>query len=173
MPRRGWPSACAGSRVHPGSLSTEAAGAAYEGGPATPHVVSTPFRDVRWVAIDQHKISLVAAMLPASGGTFEVTRLENIERGIRRFVEKVGGPDGLAIAHTRQGRGANEVHRLLSMTGVAREAIGPVFDPDSRGWGRPATSTDQWLDRAEARVHPESLAGVLACYASLAPCRRS
>jgi hypothetical protein len=45
-----------------------------------------------WVAIDQHKLSLVPASLPASGGTPEVVRVENPERAIRRFVEKLGGP---------------------------------------------------------------------------------
>lgn len=45
------------------------------------------------VSIDQHKLSLVAATLPASGGTPEVVRLENTERAIRRFIEKLGGPE--------------------------------------------------------------------------------
>ncbi len=53
-----------------------------------PDVSSTaPARVTTWVAIDQHKLSLVAAMLPASGGTPEVTRLENTERAIRRFID--------------------------------------------------------------------------------------
>lgn len=55
--------------------------------PAAPARVST------WVAIDQHKLSLVPASLPASGGTPEVVRVENTERASRRFVEKLGGPD--------------------------------------------------------------------------------
>ena len=60
---------------------------------AAPAEVST------WVAIDQHKLSLVAATLPASGGQPEVARLENTERAIRRFIGRLGGPDGLAVAY--------------------------------------------------------------------------
>ena len=62
-----------------------------------PDVGSTaPARVRTWVAIDQHKLSLVAAILPASGGTPEVVRLESTERAVRRFVQKLGGPEGLA-----------------------------------------------------------------------------
>ena len=58
-----------------------------------PDVGSTaPARVRTWVAIDQHKLSLVAAILPASGGTPEVVRLENTERAVRRFVQKLDGP---------------------------------------------------------------------------------
>lgn len=61
-----------------------------------PDVSSTaPAQVTTWVAIDQHKLSLVAATLPASGGTPEVVRLENTERAIRRLIEKLGGPGGL------------------------------------------------------------------------------
>jgi hypothetical protein len=52
-----------------------------------------------WLAIDAHKLSLVAATLPASGGTPEVVRLENTERAIRRLVEKLGGPERLAVCY--------------------------------------------------------------------------
>lgn len=46
-----------------------------------PDVSSAAPAEVRtWVAIDQHKLSLVSATLPASGGEPEVTRLENTER---------------------------------------------------------------------------------------------
>ena len=48
-----------------------------------PDVSSTaPARVRMWVAIDQHKLSLVAGILPASGGMPEVVRLENTERAI-------------------------------------------------------------------------------------------
>jgi hypothetical protein len=52
-----------------------------------------------WVATDQHKLSLVAATLPTNGGAPEVVRLENTERAIRRFIEKLGGPEGLAVCY--------------------------------------------------------------------------
>ena len=64
-----------------------------------PDVSSTAPAQVRtWVAIDQHKLSLVAAVLPSSGGQPEVTRFENTERAIRRFIDRLGGPEALAVA---------------------------------------------------------------------------
>jgi hypothetical protein len=66
-----------------------------------------------WVAIDQHKLSLAAGILPASGGTPEVVRLENTERAVRRFVERLGGPDRLAVYY-QAGRAA------MSFTGCCR-----------------------------------------------------
>ena len=57
-----------------------------------PDVSSTAPAQVRtWVSIDRHKLSLVTATLPASAGTPEVGRLENTERAIRRYIEKLGG----------------------------------------------------------------------------------
>jgi hypothetical protein len=65
-----------------------------------PDVSSTALAGViTWVAIDQHKLSLVAASLPASGGEPEVTRLENTERAIRRFIDRLGDPEGLAVSY--------------------------------------------------------------------------
>jgi hypothetical protein len=76
----GWPSAFAGSRI---SL-------------AVSDVSSSARALVRtWVAIDQHKLSLVASMLSASSGTPEVAGFDNTERAIRRFTEKLGGPEGV------------------------------------------------------------------------------
>jgi hypothetical protein len=54
--------------------------------------------DVRlWVSLDVHKLSIVAATLPPTGGKPEVTRIETTEKAIRRFIERLGGPDGLAV----------------------------------------------------------------------------
>lgn len=56
--------------------------------------------DVRlWVSIDQHKLSIVAATLPPSGGQPELHRVETTERAIRRFIDKLGGPEGLAVCY--------------------------------------------------------------------------
>lgn len=97
-----------------------------------PDVSSTaPAVVTTWVAIDQHKLSLVAGMLPASGGTPEVVRLENTERAVRRFVEKLGGPEGLAICY-EAGPGGYELYRLLSRLGVACDVIAPSLISDSR-----------------------------------------
>ena len=98
-----------------------------------PDVSSTaPAQVTTWVAIDQHKLSLVAGILPASGGTPEVVRLENTERAIRRFVEKLGGPEGLAVAY-EAGPGGYELHRLLSKIGVACDVIAPSLIPIRAG----------------------------------------
>jgi transposase len=53
----------------------------------------------------------------ASGGMPEMVRLENTERAVRRFVEKLGGPDGLAVCY-EAGAGGYQLHRLLTMIGV-------------------------------------------------------
>jgi transposase len=98
-----------------------------------PDVSSTAPAQVRtWVAIDQHKLSLVAAVLPASGGTPEVCRLENTERAVRRFIEKLGGPDGVAIAY-EAGPGGYQLQRLLCGLGVACDVIAPSLIPIRAG----------------------------------------
>ena len=98
-----------------------------------PDVSSTaPAQVTTWVAIDQHKLSLVAGILPASGGTPEVTRLENTERAIRRFVEKLGGPAGLAVCY-EAGPGGYDLQRLLSRIGVACDVIAPSLIPIRAG----------------------------------------
>jgi transposase len=98
-----------------------------------PDVSSTAPADVRtWVAIDQHKLSLVAATLPASGGQPEVARLENTERAIRRFIERLGGAEGLAVAY-EAGPGGYELHRLLHSIGVACDVIAPSLIPVRAG----------------------------------------
>jgi transposase len=98
-----------------------------------PDVISTAPSQVRmWVAIDQHKLSLVAATLPTSGGQPEVVRLENTERAIRRFIERLGGPDGLATSY-EAGPGGYELHRLLTSMGVACDVIAPSLVPVRAG----------------------------------------
>ena len=78
----------------------------------------------KFVVIDVHKNSLVAAVLPLSGGTPEVERLENTERAVRRFIGRLGGPDGLAVAY-EAGPGGFALYRLLSELGVACDIIAP------------------------------------------------
>jgi transposase len=98
-----------------------------------PDVSSTaPAQVTTWVAIDQHKLSLVAATLPASGGTPEVVRLENTERAVRRFVEKLGGPEGLAVCY-EAGPGGYQLQRLLTNLGVACDVIAPSLIPIRAG----------------------------------------
>jgi hypothetical protein len=62
-----------------------------------PDVSSTAPADVdQWIVFDVHKNSLVAGMLPAASGSPEVTRVENTERAVRRFVDRLGDPQRLA-----------------------------------------------------------------------------
>ena len=93
---------------------------------AAPAEVST------WVAIDQHKLSLVAATLPASGGQPEVVRLDNTERAIRRFIARLGEPERLAVAY-EAGPGGYELHRLLSSMSVGCDVIAPSLVPVRAG----------------------------------------
>ena len=56
--------------------------------------------DVRlWVALDVHKLSIVAATLPSVGGKPEVCRIETTDKAIRRLIERLGGPAGLAVCY--------------------------------------------------------------------------
>ena len=65
-----------------------------------PDVSSAAPTDVnQWIVFDVHKNSLVAGVLPVSGGTPQVSRLENTERAIRRFIERAGDPSTLAVAY--------------------------------------------------------------------------
>ena len=65
-----------------------------------PDVSSTAPEQVRlWIALDVHKHSIVAATLPPVGGAPELQRIENTERAMRRFIDRVGGPDGLAVSY--------------------------------------------------------------------------
>jgi hypothetical protein len=71
-----------------------------------PDVSSTAPEQVRlWASLDVHKHSIVAATLPAVGGTPQLQRIENTERAIRRFIVRLDGPPGLAVSY-RQGRAA-------------------------------------------------------------------
>jgi hypothetical protein len=65
-----------------------------------PDVISTaPAQVKRWVALDVHKLSMVAAWLPPSGGAPEVVQIDNGERAVRRLVARLGGPEGLAVCY--------------------------------------------------------------------------
>jgi transposase len=86
----------------------------------------------RWVAIDQHKFSIVAAVLPPDGGKPEVCRLETTEKAIRRFIDRLGGPDGLAVCY-EAGPGGFALWRLLTRIGVACDVVAPSLVPIRAG----------------------------------------
>jgi len=89
--------------------------------------------DVRlWSAFDVHKFSIVAATLPPVGGQPEVHRIETTEKAIRRFVDRLGGPQGLAVAY-EAGPGGYDLFRLLTSMGVACDVIAPSLVPVRAG----------------------------------------
>lgn len=61
-------------------------------------VISTAPADVRlWVSLDMHKLSIVAAVLPPVGGQPEVGQIQTTRAAVRRFIDRLGGPEGLAV----------------------------------------------------------------------------
>jgi len=98
-----------------------------------PDVISTAPADVRlWVALDVHKLSIVAAVLPPEGGQPEISRIETTEKAIRRFVKKLGGPQGLAVCY-EAGPGGFALWRLLRSMGVACDVVAPSLVPVRAG----------------------------------------
>ena len=98
-----------------------------------PDVSSIAPTDVRlWVALDVHKLSIVAAVLPPAGGKPEVCRIETTEKAIRRFIDRLGGPDGLAVCY-EAGPGGFALWRLLRSIGVACDIVAPSLVPVRAG----------------------------------------
>ena len=98
-----------------------------------PDVSSVAPAEVRtFVVFDVHKNSLVAGVLPPSGGSPEVERIENTERAVRRFIGRLAGAEGLAVAY-EAGPGGFALLRLLSGRGVACEVIAPSLVPVGAG----------------------------------------
>src|ERR671928_1042794 len=98
-----------------------------------PDVSSSAPADVRlWVALDAHKLSIVVATLPASGGTPEIIEIENTAQSIRRLVARLGGPDGLAVCY-EAGPVGWQLKRLLDKLGVACDVIAPSLIPVRAG----------------------------------------
>lgn len=98
-----------------------------------PDVISNQPVDVRlWVGLDVHKLSIVAAVLPASGGVPELERIETTERAVRRLVGRLGGPEGLAVCY-EAGPTGFDLYRLLMAIGVACDVIAPSLIPVRAG----------------------------------------
>jgi transposase len=98
-----------------------------------PDVSSNAPTDVRlWVSLDQHKFSIVAASLPPGGGQPELHRIETTEKAIRRFIDRLGGPRGLAVCY-EAGPGGFDLLRLLERLGVACDVIAPSLIPVRAG----------------------------------------
>ncbi len=75
-----------------------------------------------------HKLSIVAATLSPAGGKPELSRIETTERAIRRFIDRLGGPAGLAVCY-EAGPGGYALWRLLSSMGVACDVVAPSLVP--------------------------------------------
>lgn len=98
-----------------------------------PDVSSVAPKDVRlWVALDVHKLSIVAAVLPPSGGVAEISRIETTPAAIRRWLAGLGGPDGLAVCY-EAGPGGYALWRMLSAMGVACDIVAPSLVPVRAG----------------------------------------
>jgi transposase len=98
-----------------------------------PDVSSIAPAEVRlWVALDVHKFSIVAAVLPPAGGTPEVSRIETTEAAIRRLIARLGGPAGLAVCY-EAGPGGYALWRSLTALGVACDIVAPSLVPVRAG----------------------------------------
>lgn len=98
-----------------------------------PDVTSIAPADVRlWVSLDVHKFSIVAATLPPVGGKPELSRIETTERAVRRFIDRLGGPEGLAVCY-EAGPGGFALWRLLTQIGVACDVVAPSLVPVRAG----------------------------------------
>jgi transposase len=98
-----------------------------------PDVSSRAPADVRvWVALDAHKLSIVAATLPPSGGEPEIIEIENTAKAIGRLIGRLGGPDGLAVCY-EAGPVGWQLMRLLDRLGVACDVIAPSLIPVRAG----------------------------------------
>ena len=98
-----------------------------------PDVSSLAPADVRmFVSLDVHKLSIVAATLPPAGGQPKVERIETTEKAIRRFIKRLGGPEGLAVCY-EAGPGGFALWRLFSCIGVACDVVAPSLIPVRAG----------------------------------------
>jgi transposase len=98
-----------------------------------PDVSSNAPADVRlWVALDVHKFSIVAATLAPAGGQPQLQQIETTEKAIRRFIGRLGGPEGLAVAY-EAGPGGFDLLRMLTRMGVRCDVIAPSLVPVRSG----------------------------------------
>jgi transposase len=81
-----------------------------------------------WVALDVHKLSIVAAVLPGADDRPQLQRIDNSERAIRRLIARLGGPQGLAVCY-EAGPCGYDPYRLLARMGVACAVVAPSLTP--------------------------------------------
>src|SRR5215210_1989316 len=98
-----------------------------------PDVSSTaPAEVTTWVALDVHKNSIVAAILPASGGKPRLAQIETTERAIRRFARDLGDPATIALCY-EAGPCGYDLLRLLAGIGLACDVVAPSLVPVQAG----------------------------------------
>src|SRR5512144_2619134 len=100
-----------------------------------PDVISVAPGGVRmrmFVSLDVHKLSIVAATLPPAGGQPKVERIETTEKAIRRFIDRLGGGEGLAVCY-EAGPGGFAVWRLLTSMGGACDVVALSLIPVRAG----------------------------------------
>jgi transposase len=98
-----------------------------------PDVISmAPAQVARWVALDVHKLSIVAATLPSHGGAPDVVEIDNTERAVRRLIARLGGSEGLAVCYA-DGPCGYDLLRLLAAIGVACDLVAPSLVPVRAG----------------------------------------
>jgi transposase len=98
-----------------------------------PDVSSIAPADVRlWVSLDVRTLSIVSATLPAQGGQPELQRIETTRVAIRRFIDRLGGPEGLAVYY-EAGPGGFDLLRVLSELEVACDVVAPSLIPVRAG----------------------------------------
>ena len=102
-----------------------------------------------WVALDVHKLSIVAAVLPADGAQPELHEIESTERAIRRLVARLGGGEGLAVCY-EAGPCGYDLYRLLARMGVACGVVAPSLTPVRPG---DRVKTDRRDARKLVRLH--------------------
>jgi transposase len=61
-----------------------------------------------------------------------VVRIETTEKAIRRFISRLGGPEGLAVCYGA-GPGGFALWRLLTSMGVACDVVPPSLIPVRAG----------------------------------------
>ena len=59
-------------------------------------------------------------------------RIETTEKAIRRFIDRLGGPEGLAVCY-EAGPGGFALWRLLTRLGVACDVVAPSLIPVRAG----------------------------------------
>ena len=70
-------------------------------------------------------------MLPPGGRQPELQRIETTEQAIRRLIDRLGGPEGLAVCY-EAGPGGFTLWRLLTRLGVACDVVAPSLVAGAR-----------------------------------------